>query len=118
MKEDIGNRKSQEEWKEKAINNTRECLKSFISSRVEIALEKISRNQEYQEIKQQYEEREEEVDKILEKLDKEERLFIQRHYENQTTINGYELDETYKQGLKDGIWFLLWMNILQVKDWM
>ena len=43
MKEDIRNMKSQEEWLEKAINNSKECWKSFILSRVEIALIKISK---------------------------------------------------------------------------
>ena len=69
-------------------------------------------------MRQKQEVREEKVDKLLRKLKREERLFIQRHYEKQMVIENYELKETYKQGLKDGIRFLIWMDMLQVEDWM
>ena len=118
MREDISSIKSQEEWEEKAINNSKECWKSFILSRVEIALIKIDKKQEYKKLKQKQEIREEKVDKLLKKLKRKERLFIQRHYEKQTIIENYELKETYKQGLKDGIQFLIWMDVLQIEDWM
>ncbi len=43
-------------------------------------------------------------------------LFVRRHYENQTTIENYELKETYKQGIRDGIRFLLGLEIFNIRE--
>lgn len=107
---------NQVDWAERAANMSRACLGDFISSRVEIALERISRNPEYQELKECQEKSEEEVDKLLEKLEENERRTVQRHYEKETTVVNYELEEAYLQGLKDGINFLMWLDIFQIKD--
>ncbi len=101
---------------EKAIRYSQECWISFLASRVEISLQKISKKSEYIELKSQQEISEDEVDKILGKLKKEERLFVRRHYENQTTIENCELRETYKQGLRDGIRFMLGLGIFDISE--
>lgn len=116
MEKNTDNMKNPSEWAERAANVSRACLGDFISSRVEAALERVSRNPEYQELKEYQEKSEEEVDKFLEKLGEGERRTVQRHYERETTIVNYELEETYLQGLKDGINFLLWLDIFQIKD--
>jgi len=106
----------QTERKEKAANNSKMCWNDFISSRVELALEQISRNPKYIELCGYQEEKT--IDSILEKLDKEDRIVIRRYYENDTAKRGYELDEAYRQGIKDGIQYLLCLDVLQVKEWM
>ncbi len=105
-------------WKETAIHNSVGCWKEFISSRVELALERVSRKAKYMGLCRKQRENEETVRVLLDKLDKGERVIIQRYYEGETAKEGYELDEAYIQGLKDGIRFLLWIDVSGVKDWM
>lgn len=109
---------NQSEWAERAANVSRACWKDFISSRVEVSMEQINRNSEYQELQEYQRHSEEKIDKILEKLNKEEQDKIRRHYERQTTVENYELEETYMLGVKDGIRFLCWLDIFQAKEWV
>lgn len=109
---------NQTEWAERAVNVSRACWKDFISSRVDVSMERISRKSDYKELQEYQRESEEEIDKILEKLDEEERNKIKRHYERQTTVENYELEETYMLGVKDGIRFLMWLDIFQAKEWI
>ena len=109
---------TQTEWRKTAIKNSQECWKSFISSRVDLALERISRDPEYIELCGQQESSQETVDLLLEKLGVENALAIRRHYEMETTRQSYEIDEAYLQGLKDGMQFLAWLGIFQAKEWM
>lgn len=104
-------------WREAAIHNSAGCMKEFLSSRVELALERVSHNPEYMELCRSQEEGERTVAFLLEKLAKEERIVIRRHYEDDTAKKGYELDEAYIQGLRDGIRFLLYLDLFQVKGW-
>lgn len=108
---------NQSEWAERATNVSNACWKDFISSRVEVAMEQISRNPDYQELQKYQRQNEEEIDKILEKLKKEEQDKIRRHYERQTIVENYELEEAYLLGTKDGIRFLIWLDIFQAKEW-
>lgn len=107
----------QEGWAEEAVNRSTVCWKDLITSRVEISLERISRDPEYQELKQSQKKSEKQVDKLLEKLEEGGRSAIQQHYDRQTLVENYELEEAYMQGLRDGIRFLLWLDIFQVKEW-
>lgn len=109
---------NQTEWAERASNVSRACWKDFISSRVDVSMEQISRNPEYKELQEYQRKAEKEIDKILEKLDEEERDKIKRHYERQTTVENYELEETYLLGVKDAIRFLMWLDIFQAKEWV
>lgn len=112
------NMNNQTEWAETAANRSYACWGDFISSRVDVALERISRNPDYQELKEYQRKSEEEIDVILAKLDEEERDKIIRHYERETTVENYELEETYMLGVKDGIRFLSWLDIFQAKEWV
>lgn len=94
------------------------CWGDFISSRIDVALERISRTSDYQELKLYQGSSEKEISEILEKLEEEERDKIRRHYERETEIENYELEETYMLGLRDGIRFLMWLDIFQVKEWV
>lgn len=109
----------QTEWMEKATNETKKCWESFISSRVDIALERISRkNQKYIELCEQQEKSQEVVDSLLEKLGENDVLTIRRHYEMETMRQSYEIDEAYMQGMMDAIQFLGGLGVFQVREWM
>lgn len=104
--------------KENAINEAKECWKSFISSRIELALERISRkNPEYIKLCEQQDKSQETVDALLEKLGEKDVMTVRRHYEMETMRQSFEIDEAYMQGVKDGIQFLAGLGIFQVKDW-
>lgn len=103
--------------KEKAIKEAKECWKSFISSRIELALERISRNPEYIELCRQQDKSQETVDLLLEELGEENALAVHRHYEMENMRQSYEIDEAYMQGVKDAIQFLGGLGVFQVKDW-
>lgn len=110
--------KKQTLWMEQAIKNTKECWKSFISSRVEFALERVSRDPNYIELCEQQDGSQEAVNSLLDKLGEENALVIRRHYEMETKRQSYEIDEAYIQGVRDGIQFLSSLEIFQNKDWM
>lgn len=114
----MSNINNQTEWAETAANRSHACWGDFISSRVDVAMEQVSRNPDYQELKEYQRKSEEEIDEILAKLDEEERDKIIRHYERETTVENYELEETYMLGVKDGIRFLSWLDIFQAKEWV
>ncbi len=110
--------KEQKAWKENAAKETRECWKSFISSRVEFALERVSRDPEYIKVCKQQDSSQEAVNSLLEKLGEENALTIRRYYEMETTRQSYEMDGAYMQGVKDGIHFLSSLGIFQPKEWI
>lgn len=108
----------QTKWTEKTAKNSRDSWKSLITSRIDAALECVNRsNSEYIELCQQQEKDESIVDMLLKKLDKEEQDIVRQYYDKEIEKENYELEETYMQGVKDGIWFLLGLGVLRVKDW-
>lgn len=104
--------------KEKSVYETRECWKSFIASRIEIALERISRNQEYIKLCEQQDDNQENVESLLEKLGVENALTVKRYYEMENMRQSYEIDEAYMQGVRDGLQFISGLDIFRPKDWM
>ena len=114
----MSNMNNQVDWAETAANRSRACWGDFISSRVDVAMEQISRNPEYREMQDYQRKTEKEIDAILEKLSEEERDAIKRYHERQTTLENYELEETYMLGVKDEIRFLSWLDIFQAKEWV
>jgi C-terminal processing protease CtpA/Prc len=107
----------QTKWAEKAARSSRDSWKNLITSRIDIALERVNRdNSEYIELCQQQEKDERIVDMLLKKLDKEEHDIVRQYYDKEIEKENYELEETYMQGVKDGIWFLLGLEVLQVKE--
>ena len=107
----------QTKWTEKAAKNSRDSWKNLITSRIDAALERVNRdNSEYIELCQQQEKDERIVDMLLKKLDKEEQDIVRQYYDKEIEKENYELEETYMQGVKDGIWFLLGLEVLRVKE--
>lgn len=105
-------------WTEKAARSSRDNWKNLITSRIDAALERVNRkNPEYIELCQQQEKDEKIVDMLLKKLDKEEQAVIRQYYDKEIEKENYELEGAYMQGVKDGIWLLLGLGVLQVKDW-
>lgn len=108
----------QTKWTEKAAKNSRDSWKNLITSRIDAALECVNRkNSEYIELCKQQEASEKVVDNLLKKLDKEEQDVIRQYYDKEIEKENYELEGAYMQGVKDGIWFLLGLGVLRVKDW-
>lgn len=108
----------QTKWTEKAAKNSRDSWKNLITSRIDTALERVNRsNSEYIELCEQQEAGEKVVDNLLKKLDKEEQAVIRQYYDKEIEKENYELEETYMQGMKDGICFLLGLGVLRVNDW-
>ena len=104
-------------WAEKAGRSSRDSWKNLIASRIDVALERVNRdNSEYIELCQQQEKDESIVDMLLKKLDKEEQDIVHQYYDKEIEKENYELEETYMQGVKDGIWFLLGLEVLRVKE--
>ncbi len=104
-------------WAEKAARSSRDSWKNLIASRIDVALERVNRdNSEYIELCQQQEKDESIVDMLLKKLDKEEQDIVHQYYDKEIEKENYELEETYMQGVKDGIWFLLGLEVLRVKE--
>ena len=107
----------QTKWTEKAAKNSRDSWKNLITSRIDAALERVNRdNSEYIELCQQQEKDERIVDMLLKKLDKEEQDIVRQYYDKEIEKENYELEGAYMQGVKDGIWFLLGLGVLQVKE--
>ena len=107
----------QTKWTEKAAKNSRDSWKNLITSRIDAALERVNRdNSEYIELCQQQEKDESIVDILLKKLDKEEQDIVRQYYDKEIEKENYELEGAYMQGVKDGIWFLLGLGVLQVKE--
>ena len=108
----------QTKWTEKTAKSSRDSWKNLITARIDAALERVNRkNPEYIELCQQQEKNKEIVDMLLKKLDAEEQAVIRQYYNKEIEKENYELEETYMQGVKDGIWFLLGLGVLRVKDW-
>ena len=107
----------QAKWTEKAAKNSRDSWKSLIALRIDAALERVNRsNSEYIELCKQQEASEKVMDNLLKKLDKEEQAVIRQYYDKEIEKENYELEESYMQGIKDGIRFLLGLGVLQVKE--
>lgn len=79
----------------------RNAYKAFIISRIEVSLQRVKDNPEYRDYCRQQDASGDIVNELLHKLDKEDRITIQRHYEGQMTKENFELDSAYIQGLKD-----------------
>lgn len=79
----------------------RNAYKVFITSRIEVSLQRLKDNPEYNAYCRQQDASGDVVEEILHKLDKDDRITIRRHYEGQTVKENFELDSAYIQGLKD-----------------
>lgn len=82
------------------------AYKTFITSRIEVSLQRLKDNPEYRDYCRQQTASGDIINELLHKLDKDDRITIQRHYEGLTTKENFELDSAYIQGLKDCFRFL------------
>lgn len=92
----------------------RNAYKMFITSRIEVSLQQLKNNPEYQEYCRQQGASGDVVEELLCKLNEDDRLTIQRHYEGQTVKENYELDNAYIQGVKDCIHALSYLGAFQM----
>jgi hypothetical protein len=78
-------------------------FRQFILMRVELVFNRLKENQEYRELYERQRKTSADVDAILDKLSKDERLTIRRHYEGETNKESYLLSGMYLQGLHDSV---------------
>ncbi len=90
------------------------AYKMFIISRIEVSLQQLKNDSEYQECYRQQGASGDVVDELLRKLNEDDRLTIQRHYEGQTVKENYELDNAYIQGGKDCLYALSYLGAFQM----
>lgn len=82
-------------------DSEKKILRQFISGRQEIVFNRLKENAQYQEICERQRKTDADVDELLHKLEKDERIAVRRHYEGETSKTGIELNEAYLQGLRD-----------------
>lgn len=93
--------------RENTYRNSRECYESYISSRVEVALLNLSEDPTYLHIYNEEIRNEKLIDTLLKKLNKSERSKIQAFIESLSIRTNIELKESYEQGVRDGIRFIM-----------
>lgn len=89
----------------------RKTIKSAIDTRLNIAYQHFKNTPEYVERCQQQKESQKTVDAILDKLNKDDRLSVCRHYEGETARESLEIFKYYLQGLRDGIKLLMFLDV-------
>lgn len=90
----------------------RKLLKTLITMREETALNRLKENRHYLELCAQQDETEIKVEELLHRFEKDERLFIRRHYEGETAKQGVELEAVYIQGQRDNAKVLAFLGML------
>jgi len=93
----------------------RRMLRTFISDRSEAAYKRLKGNKEYGKICERQNETEAIVDKLLHRLDDEERLSVRRHYEGETEKHCTEGYASYIQGLQDSVRILSLLGFFSEK---
>lgn len=92
-----------------------ECktYKEFVTARIEVALQRLHNNPMYMERRSKQNASEEVVENLFQKLNKEDRIAIRRHYEGETVRENFELDEAYLQGMRDCIQILSFLDVFR-----
>ena len=88
------------------------AIRAFIGSRQEIAVLNLKDNPAYQEILRQLEISGQTAVEMLHKLEKEERIAVRRHYEEEAHKFSKESDEFYLQGIRDCLSALVFFGAL------
>ena len=102
----------------RATNNSRACWENLIASRIEISLERVGKEPEYKELCRQQAISEKRLNEVLTRFSKEDQNVLHQYYDQSIEKENYELEETYIQGVKDGIQFLFGLGIFTVKEWL
>lgn len=80
---------------------TREMLFSIITSRIDMALDRVSENTEYLEVCKRQGKAKNEIDRLFERFDMEEKAVILNYDEGETYKETFEIREVYQQGMRD-----------------
>lgn len=96
-------------------NSERKILREFVSGRLDIMFDRLKDNTGYIEICEQQKISEEIADELLQKLEKDERITVRRHYEGEVIKTGIEIDEAYLQGLRDCVKILSLLGVFSVE---
>lgn len=96
---------------EQIMENARTCGKALLTSRIEMSLERAQKDPQYKELCYKWETEEKDIEQILKKLNRKERIVIRRHQEELITKENYELEEVYMQGMKDCIQLLSYLGM-------
>ena len=94
----------------------RMIFKSLINKREEIACNRLKDNQQYLEVCKQQSKTEDMVEELYRRFEKEERIFIRRHYEGETHKQSLEIDEVYLQGLRDSFKLIAFLGVFSDRD--
>jgi len=84
-------------------DSEKKMLRQFISQRQEFVYRRLKENTRYQEVCERQRKTDAAVDEVLQKLEKDDRITVRRHYEGETEKTGVELNEAYIQGLRDSV---------------
>lgn len=87
-------------------------LKALVNMRDEIAFKRLKENTRYLEICAQQEKTEIMVEELLHCFEKDDRIFIRRHYEGETAKQGFELEAVYLQGMRDSAKVLAFLGMI------
>lgn len=98
--------------------NARACYQAFLTSRIEVALDQTDRNPQYKELCYKWESEEKDIELLLKKMDKEERIMIRRHYEELIEKENYELEEVYLQGMRDCMQLLSKLGLFSGREYI
>lgn len=100
-------------WAQQARENARACRQALISSRVELALVRVSQDPGDQALCKNLGDQDEQFRVSLERLSDDEQEAISQYLEQLTEKERYELDEAYMQGVKDCMHMLIEMEMFQ-----
>lgn len=96
-------------------NSERKILREFVSGRLDIMFDRLKDHTGYIEICERQKISDDVADMLLQKLEKDERITIRRHYEGEVIKTGIEIDEAYLQGLRDCVKILSLLGVFSVE---
>lgn len=89
------------------------ALQTLVDLRIDHAIGRLKKKPHYMEIIETQEATEAKLVKMFRDSDSKEQIPILSYFENQSIKEGLEFDEVYYQGLKDGIYLLKLLGIVQ-----
>lgn len=95
-------------------DSEKRLLRTIICDRREIALIRLKDNTKYLEVCKRQEKSDDYVEELLNKLEEDERISIQDHYEGEVEKTNFEFNEVYLQGLHDTIKILALLGIFNI----
>lgn len=96
-------------------NEERKMFKTFMNISEEIVFIRLKNNLQYLEGCVQQEKTENIVGKLFQSFDRNDCIFIHRHYEGEKRKYGFRIDEVYLKCLKDSIKFLTFLRVFDME---